>query len=89
MNDDTHKVRKQVYLEPSQNKQIKQLSARERKTEAEIIREAVDDYLVKRETSKDPLAQLIGMVKDGDSKGSTHHDSTVYLSEERETNEKE
>ncbi|MBP1971748.1 putative DNA-binding protein [Virgibacillus natechei] len=87
--DDKRKVRKQIYLEPDQNKQIKQLSARERKTEAEVIRDAVNNYLTNNEVNKDPLSQLIGMVKDGDRQGSTKHDLDIYLSEKSETHEKE
>ncbi|MFD1361813.1 ribbon-helix-helix domain-containing protein [Lentibacillus salinarum] len=87
--DDKQKVRKQIYLEPDQNKKIKQLSARERKTEAEIIRDAVNNYLSNNEANTDPLSQLIGMVKNGDRQGSTKHDLDIYLSEKSETHEKE
>jgi predicted transcriptional regulator len=42
-------VRKQVYLRPEQNRQLKRLAGAERRTEAELIREAVDDYIAKQD----------------------------------------
>ncbi|MFA1820319.1 hypothetical protein ACDX78_09060 [Virgibacillus oceani] len=43
--ENERKIRKQIYLEPEQNKQVKQLSGLKDKKEAEIVREAIDDYL--------------------------------------------
>ncbi|WP_373894300.1 hypothetical protein ACUL41_00605 [Virgibacillus natechei] len=83
---DKQKIMKQIFLEPDQNKQIKQLSAREGKTEAEIIMGAINYFLANNEANKGPLSQLIGMVKDGDRQGSTKHDLDIYFSE---THEKE
>jgi len=41
----TTMIRKQMYLEPRQDIQIKQLAAERRTTEADIIREAIDTLL--------------------------------------------
>lgn len=82
-------IRKQVYLDPQQNSQIKKLSSLHDKTESEIIRDAINEYLVNTKLdSKDPLHDLIGMVEKGSEKGSTHHDTDIYLSEESGTHEK-
>ncbi|MEN1967851.1 CopG family transcriptional regulator [Lentibacillus sp. N15] len=73
------KIRKQIYLEPDQNKEVKQLSAIKGRTEAEIIREAIDNFLVSNRTAqKDPLFELVGMVKNGEKDGSTAHDQDIY-----------
>ncbi|MFD1360948.1 ribbon-helix-helix domain-containing protein [Lentibacillus salinarum] len=65
--EDEKKVRKQIYLNPEQNRQVKQISARNSMTEAEIIREAVDHYLANNQMKqKDPLLELVGMVKKGE-----------------------
>lgn len=83
------KIRKQVYLEPDQNRQVKQMSARYGKTEAEVIREAIDNYLVSnRMNQKDPLFELVGMVKNGEKKGSVAHDQDIYFTEKGDTHEK-
>ncbi|WP_106496306.1 CopG family transcriptional regulator [Lentibacillus sp. Marseille-P4043] len=86
--DYERKVRKQVYLEPEQNKRVKQLSALNGKTEAEIIREAIDNYLVNnRANQKDPLFELVGLVKNGAKNGSVEHDQDIYLFEKGDTHE--
>jgi len=38
-------IRKQVYLEPRQDAQVKQLAAERKTTEADVIREAIDTLL--------------------------------------------
>jgi hypothetical protein len=73
-------IRKQIYLEPKQNEHVKVLSAREGKTEAEIIRDALDNYLVTvSKVKEDPLTQLIGIVETGERNGSVMHDRDIYL----------
>ena len=42
-------VRKQVYLRPEHDRELKRLAGAERRPEAELIREAVDDYIAKRD----------------------------------------
>lgn len=41
----TTMIRKQVYLEPRQDAQVKQLAAERKTTEADVIREAIDTLL--------------------------------------------
>ena len=43
-NDRMAMIRKQVYLAPQQNKMLKRLARQAHKTEAEIIRNAIEDY---------------------------------------------
>lgn len=84
---DEKKIRKQIYLKPLQNEQIKLLSGMQQKTEAQIIREAIDNYLKENEQSlEDPITELIGMVEDGYKHGSTTHDDIYFVNQE-ETNE--
>ena len=74
------RIRKQIYLDPGQNEQVKQISARHGKPEAEIIREAIDNYLISNQANQqDPLCELVGIVKDGAENGSTNHDQAIYL----------
>jgi hypothetical protein len=78
-------IRKQIYLESHQNDKVKLVSARQGKTEAEVIREAIDQYMTgESKPIEDPLSQLIGMIHTEDRDGSTTHDSTIYkLEKER------
>lgn len=77
--DERKMVRKQVYLESKQNEKVKLLSARKGKTEAEIIREAIDHYFMdEKQATEDPLSKLIGMVRTGGKSGSTMHDRDIY-----------
>ena len=58
--ENKRKVRKQIYLEPEQNKQVKQLSGLKDKTEAEIVTEAIDDYLIRNKPNlEDPCLNLL------------------------------
>ncbi len=87
--DSERKVRKQIYLEPEQNRQIKQLSARKGKTEAEIIREAIDNYLItNKKDQADPLLELTALVKKNIIDGSTSHDEAIYLANKGNAHEK-
>lgn len=78
-------IRKQIYLEPKQNEYVKILSAREGKTEAEIIRDALDNYIVTiRKVREDPLTQLFGIVETEERDGSVMHDRDIYLANHSE-----
>ncbi|GGK08684.1 hypothetical protein GCM10007063_33880 [Lentibacillus kapialis] len=86
--ENDRRIRKQIYLDPGQNSQVKQLAARNDKSEAEIIREAIDSYLISNRTNpEDPLFELVGMVRDGVKNGSTTHDRDIYLSKKGDTDE--
>ena len=72
-------IRKQIYLEPKQNEQIKYLSAGKGLSEAEIIREAIGVYLIdKKGQLTDPIQKLIGMVATDKNDGSLKHDTYLY-----------
>ncbi|PWA12855.1 hypothetical protein DCC39_04210 [Pueribacillus theae] len=85
---DERKVRKQIYLELKQNEQIKLLSIRQSKTEAQIIRDAINSYLTENKKElDDPILELIGVVKNGITDGSTSHDQDIYLKNNEDTDE--
>jgi hypothetical protein len=56
-------VRKQTYITPAQNKAVRLLAQRQGTTEAEILRQAIDEFLIKHSISetRDPFADLIGL----------------------------
>ena len=56
-------VRKQIYITPAQDRAVKLLAQRQGTTEAEILRQAIDQFLIKYGISEtqDPFADLIGM----------------------------
>jgi predicted DNA-binding protein len=66
-------IRKQVYLGASQEERIKILSSRKGMSEAEIIREAVEEYLA-HENTLDPIENLIGIIHSKQGDGATEHD---------------
>lgn len=49
-------VRKQVYLEPRQDRQLKHWAEKTGKTEAEILRQALDDWLVSERQRREAQA---------------------------------
>jgi hypothetical protein len=56
-------VRKQTYITPAQDRAVKLLAQRQGTTEAEILRQAIDQFLIRHGISEtqDPFAELIGM----------------------------
>jgi hypothetical protein len=58
-------IRKQIYLRPSQQKQLHNFARIRNLSEAEIIRLAIDSYLERNHLQKDnPLQQLVGLCKE-------------------------
>jgi hypothetical protein len=81
--NDPKMVRKQIYLEPGQDFRVKLLSSRRGKSEAEVIREAIAQYLgTELPSVEDPLEQLVGIVKSGGLEASIKHDEQIYLDDE-------
>ena len=80
MSNPENMIRKQIYLEARQVDKVKKLSAANGKSEAEIIREAIDQYRTRQseDVRTDPLTQLIGMVDIPVRDGSTEHDRDLY-----------
>lgn len=76
-----NKVRKQVYLEQWQEERLAELSAKCGVSEAEIIRNALDAYLLALDElpSDHPLSCLAGSGASGKSDtGASEHDTIVY-----------
>jgi len=73
-------VRKQVYLKKDQDCLIKDLAAKRKVTEAEIIREALDEYLADRVSLPpgNPLSEIVGLGASGSRDGSVEHDRDIY-----------
>ncbi|MBC7084604.1 MAG: CopG family transcriptional regulator [Firmicutes bacterium] len=75
--------RKQVYLEADQDEELSSLALATGRSESSIIREALEEYLVKqREKSKattHPLARLLEMeFQSAVADGSERHDRDLY-----------
>jgi len=61
-------VRTQIYLTEKEQKALQSLSHRTGKTQSELIREAIDDFIIRfsKEGRKEILQQAKGMWKDRD-----------------------
>jgi hypothetical protein len=77
--------RKQIYIETKQQAQLKELATREHMTESEIIRRALDEYLLERMTpdlrpEDHPVWSIIGIVSGDDIPvdGAENHDRYIY-----------
>lgn len=66
-------VRKQTYITEEQDRALKQLAQRYDTTEADIVRRAVEQWLIKEQAAVygDPFAQLISAF---DGPGESDHD---------------
>lgn len=51
-------IRKQIYIAPQQNKMLKRLARQTHKTEAEIIRDAIEDYALQAARRKEAWRQI-------------------------------
>jgi hypothetical protein len=68
----------QVYLEPSQERALRELAAREHVSLAELIRRSVDRYLAEAiPPEQDPSLGLIGLGHGGPPDLSLRHDELV------------
>ena len=74
------KVRTQIYLTEEQHRILSDLSYRQKTPLAEMIRQAVDEYLDKISTEEvlNPLNNIIALGKSGSSRGSVKHDEEIY-----------
>ena len=75
--------RKQVYLEPGQERRLKRLAGRTGSSDAEHIRRALDEYLAREEPEEggeDPILDLIGMCDEpeGLRDAAQNHDRYLY-----------
>jgi hypothetical protein len=77
-------VRKQLYLTREQNERLRRTAARERRTEAEILREALDRHLGSSAPSasqidNDPMWGIVGIAKNAKSDDASEHaDDILY-----------
>ena len=81
-------TRTQIYLTEEQRKQIQRLAELQHKTMAQVIREAVEEYVIQRMDTEnlrkasvnptDPLWDIIGLGDSGITDGSIHHDRYIY-----------
>jgi hypothetical protein len=76
-------IRKQVYLSSVQNARLHRAAARLRRTEADLLREALDRFLQPETASggthdRDPLWDIVGLVDSGDSNASGRVDEVLY-----------
>ena len=76
-------VRTQVYLTYEQHQLLKQRARREKKTMAELIREALTEYLSLEKEEEffqkdDPIWKLAGICRSGIRDSSVNHDSYLY-----------
>jgi predicted DNA-binding protein len=81
-------IRTQVYLTEEQRGKIQRLAELQHKTMAQMIREAVEEYVIKQMdtedfggisvSSADPLRDIIGLGASGITDGSIHHDRYIY-----------
>jgi len=74
------KVRTQIYLNEDQHQILSELSNLRKTTIAEIVRQAINDYLFKISTkeSVNPLSKIIALGESGQSFGSLRHDEEIY-----------
>lgn len=76
-------VRKQVYMTAEQNERLRRAAARERRTEAEILRDALDRHLGDAGRSapaleEDALFEIVGIAASDDGSLSEHADDVLY-----------
>jgi hypothetical protein len=76
-------VRKQLYITADQDQRLKETAAREKRSEADVIRSALDERLKpkrkpSRRTTRDPLWSIVGVgtAQSGDT--STRVDEFLY-----------
>jgi len=71
-------MRTQIYLTEEQREQIQRLAEAQHKTMAEVIREAIEEHVIRQASIEDPLRNIIGLGASGITNGSVHHDRDIY-----------
>ena len=81
-------TRTQIDLTEEQRRQIQRLAELEHRTMAQVIREAVEEYVIQRMdieslrkasvNPNDPLWDIVGLGDSGITDGSIHHDRYIY-----------
>ena len=78
------KIRKQIYITPEQNEDLKTLALMDGVSEAGIIREALSAYVAVRQekaAKEDPLADLVGLGVSEHTDSALRHDHYLYKDE--------
>ena len=77
--------RKQIYLDIEQDKRLKRLAGKVGKSEAALVREALEVYMTREQSiakplGNDPLLELIGLCQnpEGPKDASFNHDLYLY-----------
>lgn len=75
-----NKVRKQIYIDHWQDARLAQLAEETGSSEAEIIRHALDGYLLALDElpSNHPLTSLAGLGSSSGGSGASDHDTVAY-----------
>jgi len=71
-------TRTQIYLTEEQHQHMQRLAEVQHKTMAQVIREAIEAYIIQQSSSGDPLWDIVGLGASGVSDGSTQHDRDIY-----------
>jgi hypothetical protein len=74
-------VRKQIYLEESTIKKIKEIASSEKISESEFIRQSLKKHIeekISQRKMKNPLLDLIGISDSDITDGSINHDECIY-----------
>jgi predicted DNA-binding protein len=74
--------RKQIYLHPECETNLKKVALLTKRSESSLIREALEEFLKNFEKSykknNNPLLKLIGICKTGRTDSSINHDKYLY-----------
>lgn len=71
-------TRTQIYLTREQHRRVQAVAGAQARTMADVIREAVEEYLVRRTSDADPLLDLVALGRSGIADGAVSHDRDVY-----------
>ena len=72
-------TRTQIYITQEQHKVIANLAKTFSTTSSNVIRDALEKYLIKTSAqTSDPLADIVGIGKSGLTHGSANHDKELY-----------
>jgi hypothetical protein len=71
-------TRTQIYLSPDQHDHVLELAEAQCRTMAEVIREAVAEYLARQSPAADPLLDLVALGNSGVTDGAMNHDRDLY-----------
>ena len=71
-------ARTQVYLFQSDRRELLDLAEVQQRSMSDLIREAIQEYLVNHRSDSSPLLEMIGVVDSGIPDGAENHDRDIY-----------